>query len=108
MITSHEVRIEKLQGKPLAVGRRRARPQDVSRTVIGVCGAVWNVVRANNISGAGRNVALDLGRSNGYVNMEVGVEMEAPFAGHDELTAQREAVPVGESLTLAVEGGHAP
>ncbi len=77
-----EVRIERFGGRPLAVVRRKASLQELSRVVPEACGAVWNVIRAHNIPGAGRNVAVYL---DDEINLEVGVEMDAPFIPHGEV-----------------------
>jgi effector-binding domain-containing protein len=54
------------------------------------CGVVWNVIRAQQIKGAGRHVAVYL---DGQINLEVGVELEAPFAGFGEVVGS--ALPTG-------------
>src|SRR4051812_30355537 len=80
---AYDVRLENVADKrPTAVVRRRASVKDLPRIVPEACGIVWNVVRAQNIKGAGRHVALYL---DDQINLEVGVELEAPFAGHGEV-----------------------
>lgn len=76
------VRVEQLASRPLAVVRRCAKPHELSKVVPEACGTVWNVVRAQQIPGAGRHVAVYL---DGVINLEVGVELDAPFAGHGEV-----------------------
>src|SRR3954453_1760732 len=78
----YDVRLEQLNNRPLAVVRRRAFSQDLSRVVPDACGTVWGVVRAQQVSGAGRHVAVYL---DGQINLEVGVELDAPFAGYGEV-----------------------
>src|SRR5205814_789940 len=58
------------------------------------CGTVWNAVRAQRIAGAGRHVALYL---DGQINLEVGVELDAPFGGGGELVGS--ATPAGTVAT---------
>ena len=65
-------------GRPILVVRRRASAQELSRIVPEACGIVWNVIRAQQIKGAGRHVAVYL---DGQINLEVGVELETPVAG---------------------------
>jgi effector-binding domain-containing protein len=84
------VRLEQLGSCPLAVVRRRARPQELSKVVPDACGTVWGVVRAQQITGAGRHIAVYL---DGQINLEVGVELDAPFAGHGEVVGS--ATPAG-------------
>jgi effector-binding domain-containing protein len=79
-----EVRLEQHPGIPLAVVRRRATQQQLPQVVPEACGAVWNVVRSQNIPDAGRHVAVYL---DDQINLEVGVELEATFASHGEVIA---------------------
>jgi hypothetical protein len=76
------IRLEQLSSRPLAVVRRRAGLQELSKVVPDACGTVWGVVRAQKLAGAGRHVAVYL---DDQINLEVGVELEAPFAGHGEV-----------------------
>jgi effector-binding domain-containing protein len=90
----YDVRLEQLSSRPLAVVRRRARSQELSKVVPDACGAVWSVVRAQQIKGAGRHVALYL---DDQINLEVGVELDTPFAGHGEVIGS--ATPAGTVAT---------
>jgi effector-binding domain-containing protein len=90
----HEVRIEQATPRPLAVVRRRAAQSDLSRVVPEACGVVWNAVKARGLAGAGRHVAIYL---NGEIDVEVGVEMPAPFAGGGDLVCS--ATPAGPVAT---------
>jgi effector-binding domain-containing protein len=92
----HDVRLDHVRSRPLAVVRRRAKPQDLSRVVPEACGVVWGVVRAQQIAGAGRHVAVYW---DGEINLEVGVELDAPFAGHGEVVGS--ATPAGPVATAA-------
>lgn len=80
--------------RPLAVVRRRAARQALSQLVPQLCGVVWNAIRANQIRGAGRHVAVYL---DDQINMEVGVELESPFAGDGDVVAS--ALPAGAVAT---------
>jgi hypothetical protein len=90
----YDVRLEQISSRPLAVVRRRASLQELSKVVPDACGAVWRVVRAQHIVGAGRHVALYL---DGAINLEVGVELDTPFAGHGEVVGS--ATPAGTVAT---------
>ena len=46
-------RSEALRRRMLAVERRRARSQELSRVVPDACGLVWSVARARKVAGAG-------------------------------------------------------
>src|SRR5262245_17979394 len=78
----HDIRLEQHPGRPLAVVRRCAARQDLSKVVPDACGTVWGVVRAQQIHGAGRHVAVYLDDG---INLEVGVELDAPFGGFGEV-----------------------
>jgi effector-binding domain-containing protein len=90
----YDIRLEQVSSRPLAVVRRRAGPQELSKVVPAACGTVWNVVRAQQIPGAGRHVAVYL---DGQINLEVGVELEAPFGGYAEVVGS--ATPAGTVAT---------
>lgn len=76
------VRFEQLGARPLAVVHRRAASHELSKVVPHSCGVVWNVMRSQKVSGAGRHVAVYL---DCQINLEVGVELDGPFAGHGEV-----------------------
>jgi hypothetical protein len=56
----YNIRCEQLASRPLAVVRRRARPEELSKVVPDACGIVWGVIRSQQIPGAGRHVAVYL------------------------------------------------
>ena len=93
----HDVRLEHFDSRALAVVRRRARPQELSKVVPEACGTVWGVVRAQQVPGAGRNVAVYCDCQDGQMTIEVGVELDAPFAGHGEVIAS--VIPAGSVAT---------
>ena len=95
----YDVRVEQVGEQPLAVVRRRATLQELSRVVPEACGTVWGLVRAQRIRGAGRHVAVYLDDA---LNIEVGVELDAPFAGQGELVGS--ALPAG-SVATAIHFG---
>lgn len=90
--TSNELR-------PLAVVRRVASAQQLSKVVPDCCGLVWRALRSQQIRGAGRHVAVYL---DDRINLEVGVEMNGPFAGVGEVVAS--AIPRGTVVTTAHMG----
>ncbi len=91
----YEVRIETVVApRPTAVVRRRGRLGELPRIIPLACGIVWDVVRGQGIGGAGRHVALYL---DDQINLEVGVELETPFAGYGEVVGS--ALPVGTVAT---------
>jgi effector-binding domain-containing protein len=95
----YDIRLEQLSSRPLAVVRRRAGVHELSKVVPDACGVVWNVVRAQRIAGAGRHVAVYL---DDQINLEVGVELDAPFAGCGEVVGS--ATPAGTVATTTHYG----
>jgi len=90
----YDIRLEQLGSRPLAVVRRRASFAELSKVVPDCCGLVWSVLRAHKIPGAGRHVALYW---DGEVNLEVGVELDAPFSGVGEVISS--VTPAGRVAT---------
>jgi effector-binding domain-containing protein len=95
----YDVRLEHHSAHPLAVVRRRASSQELSRVVPDSCGTVWAVIRAQQVAGAGRHVAVYW---DDRINLEVGVELVAPFAGHGEVVGS--ATPEGLVATTTHYG----
>jgi effector-binding domain-containing protein len=91
----YDVRLETIvEKRPTAVVRRRAGVRELPKVVPEACGVVWNAVRAQQLKGAGRHLALYL---DDQINLEVGVELDAPFAGQGEVHAS--ALPTGPVAT---------
>src|SRR5258706_9304715 len=80
--------------RALAVVRRRASQQQLPKVVPDACGLVWNALRAQQIKGAGRHVALYL---DNQINLEVGVELDTPFQGSGEVVPS--SLPAGPVAT---------
>src|SRR5258707_8345683 len=79
---------------PLAVVRRRASLQQLPKVVPDACGLVWSTLRAQQIKGAGRHLALYL---DDQINLEVGVELPTPFTGAGEVVPS--TLPAGPVAT---------
>lgn len=100
---AYEVRLETLARPcPVAVVRRRASLKELPHVIPQACGLVWDVIRAQRIPGAGRNVALYL---DDEINIEVGLELETPVAGHGEVVGS--ALPAGTVATTVHFGPYA-
>jgi effector-binding domain-containing protein len=95
----YDIRLEQSTSRPLAVVRRRAARHELSKVVPEACGLVWNVIRSQNVTGAGRHVAIYW---DDEINLEVGVELDAPFAGHGEVVGS--TTPVGPVATATHYG----
>jgi effector-binding domain-containing protein len=90
---------ERVDATPLAVVRRRAPLDQLSRVVPEACGAVWSAIKALGIPGAGRLVAVYLGNVDGQFDMEIGAELPAVFSANGEVIAS--ATPAGEVARAA-------
>jgi effector-binding domain-containing protein len=95
----HEVRLEQHSSQPLAVVRRRASSHELAKVVPAACGTVWSVIRAQQVPGAGRHIAIYW---DDQINLEVGVELTAPFAGHGEVVGS--TTPAGLVATTTHYG----
>jgi len=78
----YDVRIEQVAAQPLAVVRRCAPASELAKVVPEACGTVWNALRALQVTGTGRHVAVYW---DGEINLEVGVEVASPFGGCGEV-----------------------
>jgi len=86
---SYTVQLQQLNSVPLAVLRRQASASELARVVPECCGLVWNAVRAQQAR-AGRHVAIYWDCN---IRLEVGVELDGPFAEQGEVV--RSATPAG-------------
>ena len=93
---TYDIRVEHSDSRPLAVVRRRVSLHELARVVPEACGTVWNVVRAHPIPGAGRHVAVYRDEE---INLEVGVELAAPFAGAGEVNVTDDRKSHGNKLS---------
>ncbi len=91
----YHVEIKHLPAQPIAVVRRTARPEELSRVVPEACGAVWDFLRAAGIAG-GRHVAVYL---DDVINVDIGAEVSGPFVGDG--TVELSALPAGDAATTA-------
>lgn len=96
---NHVVRLEQLGSRPLAVVRRRAGARELAKVVPEACGTVWNALRSQQVTGAGRHVAVYFDNE---INLEVGVELDGPFAGCGEVVPS--ATPPGHVATTTHHG----
>jgi effector-binding domain-containing protein len=83
-----------------AVVRRLATKPQLPKVIPEACGIVWNALRAANVKG-GRHVALYLDNE---MNLEVGAEVDAPFAGHGEVIGS--SLPTGRVATATHFGAY--
>ncbi len=96
----YDIRLEHVASLPLAVVRRRAKLEELPAVVPAACGAVWNALKTNQVSGAGRHIALYF---DDEINLEVGNELNTPItAGFGEVIAS--ATPAGTVATTTHVG----
>jgi effector-binding domain-containing protein len=95
----YRLRLQQQAARPLAVVRRRAKQQELSKVVPEACGLVWNTLRTHQITGVGRHIAVYWDCE---ISLEVGVEMAAPFAGCGEVVAS--STPAGSVATATHYG----
>jgi effector-binding domain-containing protein len=90
---SYEIRVERAEPRRIATVRRRAAIAQLSMVVPAACGEVWAFIRAAGIERPGRNLALYRECDAGLLDVEIGVEVEAPFAGDRGVSCS--ATPAG-------------
>jgi effector-binding domain-containing protein len=73
----YKIGVKTVPAQAIAAVRRQAKLAELTRVVPDGCGQVWNFFRAAGVSG-GRNIAVYLDDD---INLEVGAEVHAPFAG---------------------------
>ena len=98
----YDIRLEHSSGRPLAVVRRCASLAELSRVVPDACGIVWSALRGLPIPRPGRHVAVYL---DDRINLEVGVELAAPFGGHGEVIDS--SIPAGPVAATTHYGPYA-
>jgi effector-binding domain-containing protein len=92
------VRVERVVGRPIAVVRRRVSPGELSKVVPESCGVVWTALKAAQVTGAGRNVAVYRKAEGGLLDVEVGVEVGSVFSESDSVVGS--VTPAGEVATV--------
>jgi effector-binding domain-containing protein len=95
---SFDVRLATLPSVPLAVVRRQVGRAELGAAVRDGCGLVWTFARERHLP-AGRHVAI---YRDGSINLEVGVELAAPF--DEESGVVRSATPAGLTASVTLFG----
>jgi effector-binding domain-containing protein len=100
----YSIRVREVQAKPIGVIRRRACQSELSRVVPEGCGIVWNYFRSlepPRKPQPGRHIAIYL---DGEINLEVGVEVTAPFEGDGTVVCSH--TPAGLAATTVHVGDY--
>jgi effector-binding domain-containing protein len=90
----YAIRTEQLKPTPIAVVRRRAGKNELSRVVPEACGIVWSAIKAAGARG-GRHVAVYRHAADGQFDVEIGAELASEFSGHGEVFAS--TLPGGQA-----------
>ena len=97
-MATYAVRVQQLEGIPLAVIRRQAKASQLSRLVPECCGLVWNAIRAQQAKG-GRHVAIYWDNT---IRVEIGAELHSPFEEQGEVV--RSTTPAGSAAFVTHYG----
>ena len=95
----HQVRLERSVERPTAVVRRRATVAELPRVIGEGCDTVCQVMHKVPMASTGRMVAVYL---DDVMNLEIGAELTAPFAGSGEVVGSR--IPGGRVATVTYFG----
>ena len=101
----YTVQTTHLPATPIAVVRRRARQSQLSAIVPQACGLVWSALKPLGLKGLGRHVAIYRHAGDDELDVEIGVELAAPFGGRGEVVDS--ATPAGEVATVTHFGPYA-
>jgi effector-binding domain-containing protein len=79
----------------------------LSKVIPEACGVVWQAVKAAQVKGAGRHIAVYRPGGDGRFDVEIGVELDTPFpgAGHGDVVAS--TTPAGGVAALTHVGPYA-
>lgn len=97
-MSGYLVQLQQRESIPVAVVRRQARADELSRLVPQCCGLVWNALKAQQLRG-GRHVAIYWDET---IRLEVGAEMSSPFVELDDLV--HSATPAGTIASVTHMG----
>jgi effector-binding domain-containing protein len=86
----YTVEMMQVEARPIAVVKRRASLVDLPIVIPDACGEVWQFIRAHQIGGTGRNVAVYFDEA---INIECGVEVPPSFGGGGKVLLS--ATPAG-------------
>jgi effector-binding domain-containing protein len=92
----YEVKLERVEPRPIAVVRCRARLEDLASVIPEACGEVWEFIRVSNLPHTRLSLALYL---DAEFNLEIGAVVLRPFTS--EGTVICSATPGGLVATTA-------
>lgn len=100
-MSGYVVQLQQRDSISVAVVRRQARADELSRLVPQCCGLVWNALKAQHVRG-GRHVAIYWDDT---IRLEVGAEVSVPFVEQNDLI--RSATPAGSIASVVHMGPYA-
>jgi effector-binding domain-containing protein len=92
----YAIRTEQVNPAPIAVVRRHARANELSRVVLEACGTVWSALKAAGVKG-GRHVAIYRKTPEGQSDLEIGAEVGDAFPGKGDVVGS--TLPGGQVAT---------
>jgi effector-binding domain-containing protein len=98
---TYEVRLEASAGSPIAVVHRQAARPQIGPVVQAACGVVWKTLRAAQVAGVGRHVAIYWDDA---IRLDVGAEVVEPFAGAGEVVGA--TLPTGATAAATHFGSY--
>lgn len=96
---NYRVDVITVTAQPIAVVRRQATQAELSRIVPAACGEVWNFVKAAGIPAARHVAVYHDCETSGVMNVEIGVEVTAPFEGDGNVVYS--TLPAGSVVTTS-------
>ena len=84
---SPPIAVTSVAPQALAAVRGRVVPADIPAKILPMMDAVWAFLRANDIKETGHNVWLYRPRSDGTMDVEIGVQVPAPVAEEGEVVS---------------------
>src|SRR4051812_32722408 len=94
----HPIQLHHLPPPPIPVLPPRVAPKNLPKIIPQLCGLVWTAVKAAQVKDAGRHVAVYRHADEGFLDIEVGVEVVSPFPGRDEVVGS--STPAGDVATV--------
>ncbi len=88
----HTIQLESPEPRWIAIVKRTATQNELSRVVPEGCGEVWNFIRATNLPHTGLNLAL---YRNGNIDLDCGVIVTGSFSPSDDVECS--TTPTGKT-----------
>jgi len=100
-----EITVVDIAAGNAAVMRARVAMRDIPRAIMPLVDRVWQFVRAGGVPAHGHNIWIYHHREDGEIDVEVGVQVFAPFPDRDGVVATR--TPAGRAAHVVHFGDYA-